>query len=82
MAADVDRAVQDTLDLRIDYLKPATPPKPVIAKATCYKLTKSVAFVRAVAYHDEEDDPIASSASTFMLTGKGAFGRTGPEGPK
>lgn len=60
-----------TLDLRIDYLKPATPPRDVFAKSVCYKLTKSVAFVRAVAYHDDENDPIASAAGTFMISTKG-----------
>lgn len=60
-----------TLDLRIDYLKPATPKRDVLAKATCYKLTKSVAFIRAVAYHDDENDPIASAAGTFMFSAKG-----------
>ena len=59
-----------TLDLRIDYLKPAEPPRDVKARATCYKLTKNVAFTRAVAYHDDPDDPIASSAATFMLSTK------------
>lgn len=60
-----------TLDLRIDYLKPATPKRDVMAKAFCYKLTKSVAFVRAIAYHDDENDPIASAAGTFMVSTKG-----------
>ena len=60
-----------TLDLRIDYLKPATPDLPVIARAECYRLTYSVAFVRAVAYHETVDDPIASAAATFMLSTKG-----------
>jgi len=60
-----------TLDLRIDYLKPATPKRDVLAKATCYKLTKSVAFIRAVAYHDDENDLIASAAGTFMFSAKG-----------
>lgn len=59
-----------TLDLRIDYLKPATPRRGVIARAECYKLGRSVAFARALAYHDESD-PIASAAGTFMLSTKG-----------
>src|SRR5215470_13160214 len=42
-----------TLDLRIDYLRPADN-RDVIARALCYKLTKNVAFTRAVAYHDSE----------------------------
>jgi uncharacterized protein (TIGR00369 family) len=56
-----------TLDLRIDYLKPAPPGHDVIAYAVCYKLTRSVAFARSTAFHDSEDRPIASSAATFML---------------
>ena len=56
-----------TLDLRIDYLKPATPPRDVFAHATCYRTTRSVAFVRAVAYHDDESDLIASAAATFIV---------------
>ena len=56
-----------TLDLRIDYLKSAEPGRDVFAEATCYKLTRQIAFVRAVAYHDTADDPIANSVSTFML---------------
>ena len=56
-----------TLDLRIDYLKPATPGQAVITKAHCYKRTKNVGFTRAIAFHDDPDDPIASSAGTFMI---------------
>jgi len=60
-----------TLDLRIDYLRPATPSRDVFARAECYKLASSIAFVRAVAYHDTPDDPIAASASTFMISTRG-----------
>jgi len=59
-----------TLDLRIDYLKPAEPGKSVIGKATCYKMTRNVAFTRAVAYQDGPDDVIAHSVGTFMLSTK------------
>lgn len=61
-----------TLDLRIDYLKPATPGRDVIARAHCYKVTRHVAFVRGVAFHDDEADPIATTAATFMLGTRGA----------
>ena len=57
-----------TLDLRIDYMKPATPGKDLLARAECYKVTRNVAFVRGVAYHDDPADPIATSTATFMLS--------------
>lgn len=56
-----------TLDLRIDYLRPAEPNRAVRCHATCYHLTRNVAFTRAVAYHDTIDDPIAHSVGTFMV---------------
>jgi uncharacterized protein (TIGR00369 family) len=56
-----------TLDLRIDYLRPADAGRDVLAHATCYKVTRNVAFTRAIAYHDDEADPIASAVGTFML---------------
>lgn len=55
-----------TLDLRIDYMGPATPGRNVIARAICFKRTRSITFVRAVAYHDSPDDPIATCTATFM----------------
>ena len=67
-----------TLDLRIDYMKPATPGEDIVAFAECYKVTKNIAFVRGVAYHTDRNDPIATCAAAFMLgtksqrgTGKG-----------
>ncbi len=56
-----------TLDLRIDYMRAATPGKDVFAHAHCYKLTKNVAFVRGTAYDDDPADPIATSSGSFML---------------
>jgi uncharacterized protein (TIGR00369 family) len=56
-----------TLDLRIDYLRAGEPGKAITARAHCYRLTRNVAFTRAVAYHDDEHDPIATSMGTFML---------------
>jgi len=57
-----------TLDLRIDYMKPATPGRDLLARAECYKVTRNVAFVRGVAYHDDPADPIATTVATFMLS--------------
>ena len=57
-----------TLDLRIDYLRPAEAGREVLAHGVCYRVTRHVAFVRGVAYHADEDDPIASAAGAFMLS--------------
>ena len=56
-----------TLDLRIDYLRAGEPGQAIVCKASCYKLTRNVAFTRAVAYHEDETDPIATSMGTFMV---------------
>ena len=56
-----------TLDLRIDYMRPAKPGKDVFATAYCYKLTRSVAFLRAVAYDDDPSDPVAAAQAAYML---------------
>lgn len=56
-----------TLDLRIDYLKPSSPDSAVRCRARCYKVTRRIAFTRAVAYCEDPDDPIATSAGTFMI---------------
>jgi len=54
-----------TLDLRIDYMKPATAGRDVLVRMECYAVRRSVAFVRGVAYHDDEGDPVATCAATF-----------------
>ena len=58
-----------TLDLRIDYLRPAEPRRDLYAEARCYRITRSVAFVRASAYEDTPDHPVATCQATFALTG-------------
>ncbi|MBV8636035.1 MAG: PaaI family thioesterase [Burkholderiaceae bacterium] len=55
-----------TLDLRIDYLKPATPGRTIYCTAECYRFASQIAFTRAVCYHDSIDDPIAHGIATFM----------------
>ncbi|HWO23188.1 MAG TPA: PaaI family thioesterase [Kofleriaceae bacterium] len=67
-----------TLDLRIDYLRPAEAGRAVLARATCYKRTRNVAFTRAVAYHDDPEDPIAHSVGTFMVSTKPGGGGARP----
>jgi uncharacterized protein (TIGR00369 family) len=56
-----------TLDLRIDYMGSAEPHKDIYAEAVCYKRTRHIAFVRASAYQDSPDEPIATCVAAFML---------------
>lgn len=58
-----------TLDLRIDYLKPARPELALITHAACTRRTRRVAFVRAETYHEAEgpQHPIATATGTFMI---------------
>ena len=56
-----------TIDLRVDYLRAAEPDLELYARSDCYRLTRNVAFVRAVAWERTASDPFASALGTFML---------------
>lgn len=56
-----------TLDLRIDYMRAAAPRADIIAQAHCYKLTRTIAFVRAHAFDADPADPIATAQAAFVL---------------
>src|SRR5712671_2391578 len=66
LALDGTRAIA-TLDLRIDYQKPATPGLSIKAHSICYRVTRSIAFVRSTAYQDSLEDPVATATACFML---------------
>lgn len=67
-----------TLDLRIDYMKPATPGRDVIGQADAYRVGKNVVFARGIAYHEGEmESPIAHCTASFMrLDPKAGEGET------
>jgi uncharacterized protein (TIGR00369 family) len=56
-----------TLDLRVDYMRPAAPRAGVTVEAHCYKLTRSIAFVRAIAWDRDRDDLVATAQAAFAL---------------
>ena len=55
-----------TIDLRLDYFRPALKGETVIARCECTKLTRRVAFVRGVAHGGDPSRPIAQATGTFM----------------
>ena len=77
-----DFEVCPTLDLRIDYMRPADPHKDVYGFAECYRVTPTVIFTRGIAYQDDPAQPIAHAVGTFMRMGKSANLKAGvfPEG--
>lgn len=57
---------QATLDLRIDYLRPATAGLTVIGHGECYRITRQIAFVRGQAHDGDPANPLAHVTGTFM----------------
>jgi len=56
-----------TLDLRVDYMRSARPDQPVYARASCYRVTKNIVFMRCEAY--QIDRTVAHCVATFMRMG-------------
>lgn len=64
-------SIQDTLsltptvDLRIDYMRPAEPGKDVYAECEVYRKTPHVIFTRGLAYQEDKQRPVAHAVGTF-----------------
>ncbi len=62
-----------TLDLRVDYVRPAREGASVFGRSQCYRLTRSAAFVRGLAHDGDAGDPVAHIQAVFM--------KIAPQGP-
>jgi len=56
-----------TLDLRIDHVRPTRRGATVTARAHCYRVTSTVAFVRGGAWETDEADPVATVQAAFAV---------------
>lgn len=73
MARPDGTGITATIDLRIDYMRPARSGQRLTCKAHCYNATRTVAFVRATT-HDEDETagPVATAIGAFTFERKEA----------
>lgn len=61
-----ERETVATLDLRVDYLRPALPDLPLYCQSECYRLTSQIAFTRSSVYQADPNKPVAHAVATYM----------------
>ena len=60
-----------TLDLRMDYLRPAGRERALMASARCHHWSDDVAFVRCQVFSEGLDEPVAIGNAIFMRATQG-----------
>ena len=56
-----------TIDLRIDYMRSATPKQSIKTRAECYHMTRNIAFARATTFDDDTSRPVATASGAFTV---------------
>ena len=56
-----------TVDLRVDYMRAARPRQDLLAQGVCYRMTHTIAFVRAWAFEEDPSDPVAAAQSAYIF---------------
>ncbi|MGH8540819.1 MAG: PaaI family thioesterase, partial [Stenotrophobium sp.] len=59
-----------TLDLRMDYLRPALRGQELVCRSECFRLTENIAFARATVWQDDPALVVAISQGAFMLSSR------------
>lgn len=57
-----------TLDLRLDYLRPANAGEAIRSRVECYRLTRRFGFTRGIAYNEDPNHPIAHASGIFIFS--------------